>query len=324
MASDSSPAVRYPLRLPVRALLFDTAGEALSPTAVTGFTRDASSTGVGVELTMPNEECLARLASEGTQITAQLEIEMDKRVVRLDGRCTWLRALDDGTHKLLIGIEYTDTDVALGGRLLERARRSVRHPQQLWAAVALAALLATLAAAFFLRSQEAQDALADQRQALREAAERKQLLATQLQQATQTIDELRASSGSRADLLAEKESALSTLRRQFEAASKRVGSLQHALDENAAPVGLVSVPYHLERGRYWVAEGKLSLALNEFKHALELDPDSADVYLEMADVYDQLERPQEAAASYKRYLALAPDAPDADDVRAQLRELEER
>lgn len=63
-------------------------------------------------------------------------------------------------------------------------------------------------------------------------------------------------------------------------------------------------------------------ALAEFKVATELAPNWAIPYYNLASVSTKLERYQDAINYYKKYLALAPDAKDADKIRMDIDKLE--
>ncbi len=68
-----------------------------------------------------------------------------------------------------------------------------------------------------------------------------------------------------------------------------------------------------------VGAGDAAGAAGEFRRALELDPDYAQVWLNLGLVAaDYLGRPDEARAAWRTYLELAGDSPEAPGVRARL------
>ena len=68
-----------------------------------------------------------------------------------------------------------------------------------------------------------------------------------------------------------------------------------------------------------VGAGDAAGAAAEFRRALELDPDYAQVWLNLGLVAaDHLGRPDEARAAWRTYLELAGDSPEAPGVRARL------
>lgn len=71
---------------------------------------------------------------------------------------------------------------------------------------------------------------------------------------------------------------------------------------------------HLERGRY-------QDAIAEFRRAYELRADPRFLF-DIAESYRQLGAVDRALFFYDRYLASAPEAPDRDDVRLKMAELE--
>jgi tetratricopeptide (TPR) repeat protein len=80
---------------------------------------------------------------------------------------------------------------------------------------------------------------------------------------------------------------------------------------------------HFETGRDYYEAGNYQAALKEFEAARAVRPFPAFEY-NIGRCYDRLERPSEAVAAYERYLAAAPDVPDADEVRERIRVLKLR
>ena len=59
----------------------------------------------------------------------------------------------------------------------------------------------------------------------------------------------------------------------------------------------------------------------EYQKAINLQPDDASFRKALGLSYERLQKRAEAAAAYKEYLRLSPDAPDADMVRTRIAEL---
>jgi hypothetical protein len=72
-----------------------------------------------------------------------------------------------------------------------------------------------------------------------------------------------------------------------------------------------------------VRAGQYREAEKAYRQALAMSPDNAQVRYNLGVLYgDYLKRPREAAAQYRKYLALNPAAPDRDQVRAWIIELD--
>jgi tetratricopeptide (TPR) repeat protein len=67
--------------------------------------------------------------------------------------------------------------------------------------------------------------------------------------------------------------------------------------------------------------GDKAAALDSLTRAADRDPSSRNIAYYHARILDELNRKKDALAAYCRYLALAPDAPDADEVRERTRVL---
>lgn len=68
-------------------------------------------------------------------------------------------------------------------------------------------------------------------------------------------------------------------------------------------------------------KGDDAAAVEEYRKAIVLDPSDASFRMALATSYERLQNKAEAAAAYGEYLRLAPDAPDADKVRARIAQL---
>jgi len=85
---------------------------------------------------------------------------------------------------------------------------------------------------------------------------------------------------------------------------------------------------HLVRGVAAIEIAKtaddLALAADEFRKATEIAPDMAPAWYNLGSVLAKTGQVDEAIASYRRYLALAPTAPDAQKVADEIIKLEFR
>lgn len=86
--------------------------------------------------------------------------------------------------------------------------------------------------------------------------------------------------------------------------------------------GFVSARHWYSVGARLYSDGKYEPAVEFFTRTLEVDPNLADAERSLAAALEQLDREAEAVRHLKRYLELAPDAPDADAVAAKIREAE--
>ena len=64
--------------------------------------------------------------------------------------------------------------------------------------------------------------------------------------------------------------------------------------------------------------GEYSAAADQFRRAIELNPEDASFQVALANSYERLQDRAGAAAAYAEYLRLAPDSPDVDKVRARI------
>ncbi|HXG55637.1 MAG TPA: tetratricopeptide repeat protein, partial [Vicinamibacterales bacterium] len=62
-------------------------------------------------------------------------------------------------------------------------------------------------------------------------------------------------------------------------------------------------------------------AVEQYRRAIALDPNDASFRLALGISFEKLQRPADAALAYSEYLRLAPQAPDADKVRARIAQL---
>jgi tetratricopeptide (TPR) repeat protein len=83
---------------------------------------------------------------------------------------------------------------------------------------------------------------------------------------------------------------------------------------------------HFDRGTAAVEMARspadYDVAIKEFKQAIDLAPDWADAYYNLAKVQEQAEKFADAIASFQQYLRLAPNASDAEAVKSLINKLQ--
>ncbi len=105
-----------------------------------------------------------------------------------------------------------------------------------------------------------------------------------------------------------------------------------ALMASGSPAIAASVPAEAQRYMLRGTEAvemarkpaDFAAAITEFSQAARLAPDWPDPYYNMGMVHHRLEKFEEAERNLKRYLELAPNAPDAAEVRTLLVKIEYR
>jgi len=83
--------------------------------------------------------------------------------------------------------------------------------------------------------------------------------------------------------------------------------------------GFVSSPHYYSLGARLYRDEKYEAASQAFRKALEIEPGMARAEKSLAAALEQLGQDQEALEHLKRYLELAPDAPDAAEIREKVR-----
>ena len=77
----------------------------------------------------------------------------------------------------------------------------------------------------------------------------------------------------------------------------------------------------LKSGLQQYARGDTSAALASFRSALSANPGFSPAYRGMGLVYEKMGNKAQARIAYKKYLALAPTAGDADQIRERMERL---
>ena len=103
--------------------------------------------------------------------------------------------------------------------------------------------------------------------------------------------------------------ALAQLRRWDEA----IASYRRAQQITPNDPGLA-----LELAKALNGKGDYAAAVGEFQKVIGADPGNAAVRISLAESYEALNQPQQAAAAYGEYLKLAPNGPDADRARSKI------
>ena len=68
---------------------------------------------------------------------------------------------------------------------------------------------------------------------------------------------------------------------------------------------------HIGLGDKFVLEGKSEKAIEEYKRAIEMDTNAADVYYKLGNIYFKKEMLEEAVKEYRKAIELRPDFLDA-------------
>jgi tetratricopeptide (TPR) repeat protein len=96
-------------------------------------------------------------------------------------------------------------------------------------------------------------------------------------------------------------------------------------DPSAVPKTYDFNPIEAEKevkvGRYYLKKGSLKAALNRFEDASKYNPQFADAFLLLGETREKLKDKKGAKEAYEKYLALAPDAKDAREVRKRMEKL---
>jgi len=86
---------------------------------------------------------------------------------------------------------------------------------------------------------------------------------------------------------------------------------------NSAPA-----QHDVEVGQYYVKKEKYDAAIDRFKDATVLLPDFALPYKLMGEAYEKKKFLPEALAAYQKFIEVAPNDKDADDVRKRVARLQ--
>jgi tetratricopeptide (TPR) repeat protein len=86
--------------------------------------------------------------------------------------------------------------------------------------------------------------------------------------------------------------------------------LEEAKKAKAAPADI-----HVYQGAYYLETGEPQKALKELEEAIKADPDNAYAYYYAGYAYLRLGHPADAEKALKRFLELAPYAPEAEKVK---------
>ena len=78
------------------------------------------------------------------------------------------------------------------------------------------------------------------------------------------------------------------------------------------------------RGDNALEKGRADEAIEQFRIALANDPELAEAHRGLGMAYALRNQDREARQEYERYLALAPAAEDAEDIRRAIAELSSR
>jgi tetratricopeptide (TPR) repeat protein len=74
-------------------------------------------------------------------------------------------------------------------------------------------------------------------------------------------------------------------------------------------------------GDYYFKRGKFRAASMRFQEATKWDNNNAEAFLRLGESKEKLHDKKAAAEAYKKYLEIAPDAKDSEDVKKRLTKL---
>lgn len=93
-------------------------------------------------------------------------------------------------------------------------------------------------------------------------------------------------------------------------------------DESVAPKTYSFNPLEAEKdlkiGLYYFKKGNYKASTSRFKEATLWNPSFAEAFLRLGESEEKLKDEKAAEEAYKKYLALAPDAKDAEAVKKKL------
>jgi tetratricopeptide (TPR) repeat protein len=78
---------------------------------------------------------------------------------------------------------------------------------------------------------------------------------------------------------------------------------------------------NVRTGVYYFDRKKYHAAVNRYKEAVCWDPSSKEAFLKLGEVEEKLHNRDEARDAYQKYLALAPDAKNAAEIKKRLQKL---
>jgi tetratricopeptide (TPR) repeat protein len=93
-------------------------------------------------------------------------------------------------------------------------------------------------------------------------------------------------------------------------------------DESLIPEQCVLNPLEATRnitaGNFYFKKGNFRAAANRFKRAVCWDPSSTEAFLKLGESDEKLRDRDGAREAYEKYLALAPDAKNASEIKKKL------
>lgn len=93
-------------------------------------------------------------------------------------------------------------------------------------------------------------------------------------------------------------------------------------DESLIPEQCVLNPLEASRnvtaGNFYYKKGNFRAAANRYKRAVCWDPSSAEAFLKLGEADERMKDRDGARDAYEKYLALAPDAKNAAEIKKKL------
>jgi tetratricopeptide (TPR) repeat protein len=78
---------------------------------------------------------------------------------------------------------------------------------------------------------------------------------------------------------------------------------------------------NVQTGEFYFNRKKYHAAANRYKEATCWDPSSKEAFLKLGEVEEKLHNRDEARGAYQKYLALAPEAKNATEIKKRLQRL---
>jgi tetratricopeptide (TPR) repeat protein len=93
-------------------------------------------------------------------------------------------------------------------------------------------------------------------------------------------------------------------------------------DENLAKPEYTFNPLQAEKelkiGNFYMKKGKYRAAAIRYEEATRWDPNSAEAFLKLGEAWEKQKDLKAAKAAYEKYLELAPDAKNVEEIRRKV------
>jgi len=184
------------------------------------------------------------------------------------------------------------------------------------------------------RSKTKEQKLKSQLKAAKETQEEQQEvisgLLRRMPRMEEELEELRARAGGEESVLAVRERELENVREEVRRreyrlikAERMAAMMSEAREEVQGVTDEQARNMHYNMAVVYAKEGRFKEAEAEYLRAMRIDPSDAAAHYNLAILYDdELKNKNRAVMHYKKYLQLAPDAPDRNEVKQWILRLE--